>query len=437
MRPSVKTPTVVLAAALTLSACNLLDVNNPNNLVESSIEQTSAASAVVNGAQALVAQGISYVWSPYSVATDELFWIGSRDAWLSLDQGFVADPANEFTDAAYPYVAQARWMADRAVQILEEHTAEDASFGGELARAHLWAGIIYMVVGEVQEDFTISDKRESGPAVGPANMHTMLETAISHFDAAINGAADGDVKLQAMMVRARAKQSLAIWHKIKPLNTASPLVQAADAEADALSAIGMAGGVTADWNFNFQFSASTIFNETAFEVNSRKEHQVDPSLVTINLDNDIDDIAILDPIDGIKDPAFLKRLELFKADAFNSQGSRYSPLTIASTRLMHLIAAENQLASGNEAGFATHINHVRAMDGLTPYSGQIPAMDMLQHTRRVNTWIMGLRLSDMYRFGIQAPLWEPVSDAIKAPGTLLPITLVEVRANCNLNGLGC
>jgi len=43
----------------------------------------------------------------------------------------------------------------------------------------------------------------------------------------------------------------------------------------------------------------------------------------------------------------------------------------------------------------------------------------------------------MYRFGIQDRLWEPNSDAVMAPGTLLPITIIEIRANCNLNGQGC
>jgi starch-binding outer membrane protein, SusD/RagB family len=72
------------------------------------------------------------------------------------------------------------------------------------------------------------------------------------------------------------------------------------------------------------------------------------------------------------------------------------------------------------------------MDGLTPYTGQIPAMDMLRHTRRVNLFLMGLRLNDMYRFGIRDPHWRPNSDAFARPGTLLPITIIEIRANPHL-----
>lgn len=438
MNKRIKASVTVLAATLALSACdNLLDVNNPNNLVEESITQTSAASAVVNGAQALVARAVSYIWQPYLVATDEFYWIGSRDAWLSIDQGYLSDPANEFTDAAFPRIAEARWMADKAVATLEEHTAEDPAFAGELARAHLYAGIIYMIVGEVQEDFTISDKREAGPPVGPENMYTMLDKAIEHLDAAVAGTTDDDIELQALAVRARAKQSRAIWDKIKPTpDTGAPLVQAAGAVEDALAVIAAAGATT-DWNYDFQYSSSTVGNDIAAWINDRKENQVDLTLVTVTASNDIDQIKVKDPVDDIADPAFQKRLEKWKAGAFNSKGSPYSPLTIASTRLMHLIVAESALAGGDEAAFATHINHVRAMDGLTPYSGQIPAIDMLQHTRRMNTFLMGLRLSDMYRFGVKDARWLDGSDADASPGTLLPITLVEVRANCHMNGLGC
>ncbi|MGD8319495.1 MAG: hypothetical protein PVJ02_03550 [Gemmatimonadota bacterium] len=443
MKTSIKV--TALTAVFALAGCNnLLDVNNPNNLVEESIRRQSAATAVVNGAQALVAHAVSSIWQPYEVATDDFYWIGSRDAWLSIDQGFLSDPANEFTDAAFPDLAQARWMADNAVTIMEEHVAEDPSFGPELARAHLYAGIAYMVVGEVQQDFTISDKRDAGPAVGPDQMYTMLDQAITHLDAAISGTDDADIKLEAMAVRARAKQSRAIWDKIKPSpNTADPLAKSASAVSDALATIDMAGGATADWDYDFHYSSSTITNDLADWVNDRKENQVDLSLVTVDANYDISGMVIQDPIDNVADPAFRERLEKFKETSFQNivdsgaKGGSYAPMTIASTRLMHLIVAEDALANGDDATFTEHINDIRAMDGLTPYSGQIPAMDMLQHERRVNTWLMGLRLADMYRFGITDPKWQPGSDAITAPGTLLPITLVEVRANCNLNGLGC
>ena len=173
------------------------------------------------------------------------------------------------------------------------------------------------------------------------------------------------------------------------------------------------------------------------EVNSRKETQVDKSLVAFTAANDIDHITIMDPIDNIVDPAFVVRLNVFKGGDWQTSHDQYAPNSIATSRLMHLIIAEDALANGDNTTFTTEINAIRAMDGLTPYSGQIPAMALLRHERRVNTFGMGLRLPDMYRFGVKAAEWTSVSDAFKSPGTLLPITLVEIRANCYLNGLGC
>jgi len=143
---------LVPVLAFALPACDILDVNNPNNLTEESVEAPSAASAVVNGAVAQNARGISTQWLGYLIATDEIVWIGSRDAWGQLDQGFVSNPANEFTDAAFPQIAQARWVADEAVLIMEGHVAETptAAMQRNLARAYLQAGIIYTVIGETQ-----------------------------------------------------------------------------------------------------------------------------------------------------------------------------------------------------------------------------------------------------------------------------------------------
>ena len=56
------------------------------------------------------------------------------------------------------------------------------------------------------------------------------------------------------------------------------------------------------------------------------------------------------------------------------------------------------------------------MDGLTEYSGQIDAEEMLLHTRRVNLFLQGRRLSDHYRFKSPSEYWIPTSVAIMAPG---------------------
>jgi hypothetical protein len=427
-----------LALGCTLPACDILDVNNPNNLTEESVESPAAANAVVNGAVAANARAISTQWLGYLIATDEITWIGSRDAWGQLDQGFISNPANEFTDAAFPVVAQARWLADRAVAILDGHIATvptpTAALRRDQARAYLHAGLIYTIIAETQEDFAFSDKQEAAAAVGPAQMSGVLDQAISYLDQAVSFAQalnDDGLITTSLAVRARAKHSRAIWGKIKPtVNTASPLVSSADVVADANAVLARAGD---DWRYQMLYAASTLGNFMAGEINSRGEQQFDTlSIVRVNAaaPKTILGVKLMDPIDDIPDPRIQSFLEEWKGDAnIGIAGTVYSPLTITSAKHMHLLIAEHELANGNTAGFETHINAVRSLDGLSDYSGQIPALDMLKHERRAALFVTGVRFLDMYRFGIKDPLWHPNSDALARPGTLLPITCIEANAN--------
>ncbi len=436
---------LLLGGALLLPACNILDVDNPNNLLEGDVRQVSAAAAVVNGSLAVVSDAISQVWQPYLMAADELVWIGSRDAWQQLDFGLLSDPYNEFTDAIFPSLGQGRWMADEAEEILLEHVGNTptAALKKQLARAHLHAGMMYMLLGEVQEDFAFSDKREPGPPVGPDKMFTVLDQAIAKLDKAVTLAQevnDADILTRALAVRARAKHSRAIWDKVNPTpQSANPLVNAAGAVADAQAVLGR---VTGDWTYKLTYSSATLSNNMAAWINSRGENQFDTlSVINVNQSNvrQIQGVRLRDPIDNVIDPVITAKLTEWKGGTLSPTvtGDIYPPLTLVSARLMLLILAEDALQKNDQAGFQTQINAVRALNaGLTPYTGQIPAMDMLKHERRVNLFLMGLRLNDMYRFGIRDPHWKANSDAVTKPGTLLPITIVEIRANPHLAGRG-
>ena len=429
-----------LSAVLVFAACglgDLLDVSNPNDLVEDDIKKEAAAAAVVNGALTLVSSSVSQSWQPYLVASDELRWIGSRDAWLSLDKGFIDDPLNEFIDGPFPAMGQARWMSDLAIETLTEHVANNPSTTHKynLARANLYSGIMYMMIGEIQEDFAFSNKTEAAQPKGSENMYQVLDDAISRLSSAISGfneVGEAGMAMNAMAVRARARQSRAIWDVINPSPSGSGLVNSAEAGSDAMAVIASAGGNGADWLYNLTYSSASASNSMAGWINDRKENQIDLSIATATAANDVDGIALKDPIDDVDDPSVIKWLNQWKGGNYTDKGGVYPPLTLASTRMMHIILAENALAGGNEAGFTEHINHIRAMDGLTPFSGQMDNVEMLQHMRRVTVLLQGLRLADMYRFGLAAPTWEGSSDAVKCPGVMLPISIIERRANENI-----
>ncbi|MDH5759945.1 MAG: hypothetical protein OEZ65_10180 [Gemmatimonadota bacterium] len=434
----VKASMLGLAVALTFGGCGILDVENPNNLKEENLELEASAQSAVNGTLSMVARAVADIWQPYMVASDEMYWIGSRDAWLSLDQGFLSDPFNEFTDAAFPNLASARWMADTTVNILAGHVANnpDGKFDGLYARANLYAGMVYMVIGEVQDDFAFSHKDAEAPPVGPANMSSVLDDAIGYLDEAVANSS-GDMNTLARAVRARAHHSRAMWPKIKTPTPATPLAVSAAAVADAEYVLGEVGD---DWQWDFTYDASTVANGLADWVNSRKENQFDLSFVSIDAAKNMSGVILLDPVDtGEPDPMIVSRLQHFKqATEFTgaNKGDRYAPLTLVSADMMHLIVAENLLAGGDTPGFVDEINAVRGAYGLSDYdpgaAGALAPIAMLQRERRAALLIMGQRLGDMYRFGTVDPKWQPQSDALDRPGTLLPITIIERRANCYL-----
>ncbi|HUG14090.1 MAG TPA: hypothetical protein VMM78_03645 [Thermomicrobiales bacterium] len=435
-------PAVALGLGLMLPACNILDVNNPNNLTEESVESPAAAAAVVNGALAANARAIATQWLGYLIATDEITWIGSRDAWGQLDQGFVSNPANEFTDAAFPIIAQARWFADRAVTIMDGHvttatTATLPAMRRQQARAYLLAGTIYTIVGETQQDFAFSDRQVGFAAVGPAQMSTVLDRAIQYLDDAVAfSQALNDAVLidRSLAMRARARHSRAMWDKIKPtVNTAQPLVSSPGAAADATAVLAR---VADDWRYQMIYSSSTLSNYMASEINSRGEQQFDTlSIVLVNsaAPKTILGVKLQDPIDNVADPRIVTFMEEWKGGTnIGVAGPIYSALTLTSASHMYLILAENALAAGNIPDFTTHINAVRSIDDLTPWSGlpgQPSALDMLKHERRAALFVTGVRLLDMYRFDIRDPLWHANSDVVERPGTLLPITCIEANSN--------
>jgi hypothetical protein len=100
-------------SSLLFMSCSL-DANNPNSLGEEQLDIT-AFSPMVNGLEGVLVRAYGNVLAPYSVASDEMIWCGSRDAWQQLNFGNVDNINNEFVDAAFPYIAESRYWADTVI----------------------------------------------------------------------------------------------------------------------------------------------------------------------------------------------------------------------------------------------------------------------------------------------------------------------------------
>ncbi len=428
---------VVVGFCVAAVACDdPLEVEDPNSLAASDLEDPAAMPALANGALSTTARAMGELASLSGTASDELRWIGSFDAWNDIHQGNVDKPTNQFSDQYWPDVTNARFMVDKAIEAGErfqsENTLRDPR---DLARSYLYGAVLFTSIGDLYDDFVVSeDADDPSPPVGESNMDQFYDRALEWETAGIDMARNiGDQELEARLLamRARTRHAKQVWAKLNPSGStpADPLVASSEMADDARAVLQIVGS-TSNWKYQLQYSPNTITNITANNINQRGELQFGPTIVSVDPDQTtvIEEVLLEDPIDEVTDPVMSRFVNTFTAS-----GDEFVPFTVVSAREMHLLLAENALATGN-GSFADHVNDVRAMDGLTPYSGQIPAVDLLAHERRVNLFLQNRRLIDMYRFGIRSGAWLEVSAAFRTPGSFFPIAVTEIRSNPNVGG---
>ncbi|HEU6453586.1 MAG TPA: hypothetical protein VFT57_19365 [Gemmatimonadaceae bacterium] len=421
----------MLACALVLLAgCNILDVTNPNNVNQEALDNPSAAQAEVNGVVAQTLQGLLMMYGYIESASDNIEWVGSLDGMHEINIGNVRNPFNEFSDDADRAMNPARWLAHQTVQRLEKFQADgQLADPATLAAANLYDAIVYDHIANFYDDFVItSDRMEAGPPVGPSNMITLYDSALTAIDRGLALVGGGELRGQLYAMRARVRFDRAVWQKLNPSGQtpADPLVNDPAAAADADSALAL---LTPDYWFQLsQENGDLGFGNCSFAncVNSRKEIRFNPDIASYDYTNDVVTVTLKDPINGVPDPVIGAIVTEFAA------AQNRSPVTVTSSRAMLLIKAENALANSNTADFASAINAIRGLDGLTSWSGQVSADSILKYERHVNLYLQGRRLNDMYRFGEQSPFWESGSNASQCPGSLFPISKTERATNPNV-----
>lgn len=418
-----------LALAAGLAGCDgVFDVSNPNNVLQEDLEKPVSAAALVHGTAARLALGDADLQRSLALLSDETIWIGSLNDRGDLDFGNFNPRSNDISDH-FNDVAESRWMADEALELLTAFEAEGTLPSRRLlARAYVNAGMVYTRIGELFDDFVFSDRGEAAPPIGKAQIPAQFETAIDHYDAAYAIATElGDVALQREVLALRARTKHAQGLRAKLSGAADPLVYDAGAVADAEAFFATAPA--ANWVFQWVFDASTGSNSFGNDVNQRLEQRFSNDYVVPDASGRrVASVKLPDPITGEVDPRLQETITRFVA------AGNYPTLVIVSAREMHLILAEAALAQGDLAGFTARINTLRAQDGLPAYAGQIPAVEMLRHERRVNLFGQMRRFLDMYRFDVVDARWVPAADARTKPGTLFPIGFTEQISNCYIVG---
>ncbi len=408
----------LLAVAVLVAGCDVMDVSNPNSLVAEDIESPSSAAGLKNGLINATMVATGWAYAPLSTISDEMYWNGSYESFGIYNVGRVTVRNNEITVNTFPELSEARWLADNAITQLETFEGNDELDDPTiLTKAYLYSALTRITIADTFDDFVYSDRQESAPAIGATNMSRVYDEAIAHLDLAVSRAQSSGnamLEMQALGLRARAKHAKGVWQKLNPAGStpSDPLVSGTGATADAEAALALMEG---DYKAQFDYAAAQVNNYLAGQVNQRQE------------------VLIAEPFDDLKTGEEDPRAVAIRNDFLNTSQytENFSPFTWLSAREMRLIIAEEAVGTDDNQA-RTELNAVRSLDGLPDV---VPGDDLtafIEHERRANLLLQGRRLNDMYRFGSPSPDWLPNEDAATQPGTLLPIPDNEILANPNL-----
>jgi hypothetical protein len=434
---------------LGLGGCDLLDVQNPNTLQESQLDNPTSSQAMASGLKGSAARGLGYQLATYGMASDELTWIGSRDAWQQLDFGEISNPNNEFSDLAFPYLAEANWHASEYVRRMEAFRQEGTLPSADiLVETYLYGAVVKTSIADVFDDYVVgADKRQGGVRVSSTDstMASFYDTALRWVLSAqdLNSGLDEPVlqaELKAMEARIRFSRSL--WPNLQPgdggISTGEDALVANQAAASAAEeALSLMSGRESSYQYEMPIPASASYDSyVAGQVNNRQEMVVSDAYVSRNPDDGtFEAVTYEDPITGDVHPY----VQTVVTNRYSSSGNAAADVVVVSAREMNLIRAEVALANGDASGFDSAINDLRAINGFSPYDGPsadgISRIDLLASARQANLFFQLRRLKDLYRFGETTPFWQSGSDAMTSPGTFFPITATEISSNPNISRL--
>jgi hypothetical protein len=409
---------VTLLLSSVLGACDsLLEVENPGAVQASDLDNPALAGTILNSALGqFECAYTSYVIST-SLLADEMInssgWLNINPwGWrgLELEQIVGSCPTARGATGlgAYSPLQQAVYLTTEGTRLIESFAEEDvvgnknemlgllAAYGG-YAHLLLGEGFCEMVIGESQ-------------LLQPADV---VEMSIERFEEAIALAADGsDLELLARSGLARAYLDLG-----------------QNNEAYTQAAI-----VAADDGFEWNAEYSTIDGSRENRVYNLNilnlyvsANTVAYGGLTVGAANDPDTRVVIEDAgakgnDGATDHWYQRKYASAGAD-----------VPMASWFEAKLIMAEARLSEA-----ATHINDIRAAQGLAPLvlagsETNAQLLDIVLEERRRQLWLEGHRLNDMLRHGLEFPQGSNHKGQLYGPITCMPLPEQEYRANPNLS----
>jgi len=377
-----------------LSGCNtldqLLDVELPGQIAANDAESPSKATALVEGAITVFncALGKHVHWGGF--LGDELTSGGGNfadiqaRAFRSGSQWSTAEDPN--CASYYGAVAEARWLTDRTLTLLQGWTdAEVAGRSTLIARAAAYAGYSHLLLAEGFCTAAI----DNGPEIQSADVFQRAEARFTEAITAATTASNNETLNLARVGRARARLGLGA-SRLADARTDAALVPAGYVK------LALFPATLPGINDNYLYVRTHLGRNMAVKAayyNVQYAGRVDPR------------INVLDTgFETSTGPA--KRL--YVPVKYNSAAS---PIQIATWEEAQLIVAEAQIVAGNLPAAVAIINQLHTNAGLAAFNSSDPneVRQQLIYERRAELFLEGQHIGDYRR--LQLPFTPPPGTA--------------------------
>lgn len=352
-----------------------LQVENPNQITDENLNQSTAIPAIVTGIAADFA--VQYQWTIIcsGLLSNELIHIGSFPTFREMHDGQVQDNNTTMEDW-FGFIQRARWVAENGAERIKRIVGEDSAKKMiEYALARIYAGFSLIHLADMWNGAPI----DGGPLLTRAQIY---DRAIAHFTEVIN-IADGlpagrtfrnghqtlnrdQVKAIAYLGRARAK-----LHK-------GDLPGAYNDVANPALFTGLRFDAVYSENTSRENNQVYIFAYDRPEVAVGPRHQI-----------------VGDPRVPVERPTAGR--PYWRQTKYPT---RAADIPIVKWQEANLIRAEYFHSQGNITAALAEINRIRAAAGLRDTTvGSLPALlNLIREERQKEFFLEGMYLQDLRRF---------------------------------------
>ena len=401
---------VLLFTAFVAAGCgDLFDVQNPGSLTTDQLDEPDLVNALANTPEAEVCDAWDSMVAANALQSDDITFIGSF-TFTELHMWGHMQGYNATQNSVFNSMATARWIAEDVTDRLKANNPSHAL----IQNGVYWGAFARVALA----DHFNSVPFDGGAAQTPA---AVLEGTLALFDEVVAGSPDVNLRAAALGSKARVLRSLYFERGM----------QGADFTA-AMAAAEAALAMKSDFSFVCHYAAPGSQNS----LNTYHRN-------ILNVVLDPRNIAILDPVGGLRDPRIdIGPAEVAAPPPHTGQVHRFfkypgldADLPASRWAEARLILAEGNLLAGNLPEAVSQINLVRAAAGLPAFaSTDAAAIDtQLKYERRLEFIVEGRRLQDHRYYGNVPWQWD---DVTRAMGTdrRWPLSAEEIAGNENVSG---